>query len=168
MIRAIPKDYPKRLATASDKLHLNSLHCYIRAELLELFVIEPGKDDTSNTMTGRIGLQCVHCSAARANDPKRENEATMAVFYPRSCNEIYRLVTNWTRCHLRKCKNLPPSVRKDWDTLRSLDKSRGKTQYWADSARQLGLVDCTQSRAGGVRFRDEFGSQEKAKKGSAR
>lgn len=169
-INTIPKDYPKRLAMPSDKLHLNSLHCFIRSELLELFVIEPGKDSTSNTMTGRIGLQCVHCAAARSNDPKRENEATMAVFYPRSCNEIYRLVTNWTRCHLRKCKNLPPTVRKEWDLLRAVDKSRGKTQYWADSAKQLGLMDCTQTRAGGVRFRDDatFRSQENNKKETSR
>jgi hypothetical protein len=167
----IPVDYPKRLELPTDNLHLNSLHCFIRSELLELFVIEPGKDETSNTMTGRIGLQCVHCAAARAKDPRRENEATMAVFYPKSCNEIYRLVTNWTRCHLSKCKNLPPSVRKEWELRRAVDKSRGKTPYWAESARELGLVDCTQSRAGGVRFGSKVlkqPSQEQGKKGVSR
>ncbi|GAX17243.1 hypothetical protein FisN_10Lh100 [Fistulifera solaris] len=165
----IPDDYPKRLALSTDNLHLNSLHCFIRSELLELFVIEPGKDETFNTMTGRIGLQCVHCAAARVKDPKRENEATMAVFYPKSCNEIYRLVTNWTRCHLSKCRNLPPSVRQEWELRRAVDKSRGKTPYWAESARELGLVDCTQSRAGGVRFGSKvLKPQEHAKKGVPR
>lgn len=114
-------------------------------------------------MTGRVGLQCVHCANARQNDPRRQNEATMAIFYPRSVNEIYRLVTNWTRCHLRKCRNLPPAVRTKWDFLRANDRSRGKTLYWAESARAMGLVDCTKSRAGGVRFRTEDSGTTTAK-----
>lgn len=150
----IPTNYPSRLSTAKDKINLNSLHCFIRSELLELFVVQPSTNDSkANPMAGRVGLQCVHCARARQYDPKRENEATMAVFYPRTVSEIYRLVTNWTRCHLRKCRNLPPSVRSEWEQLRGTDKSRGKTQYWAESAQELGLMDCTLTRAGGVRFR---------------
>ena len=155
---SIPENYPTRLARRNDSIHLNSLHCFIRSELLELFVIEESKDSNKpNSMAGRIGLQCVHCAKNRPNDPKRRNEATMAVFYPKSVSEIYRLVTNWTRCHLRKCRNLPPDVRAHWETLRATDKTRGKTNYWTDSAYALGLVDCTKTRAGGVRFRPSQG-----------
>jgi len=79
------------------------------------------------------------------------DEAPMAVFYPKSIAEIYRLVTSWQRCHLRKCRNLPPGLRSQWQALRESDKSRGKTHYWVTSAKQIGLVDCN-SRAGGIRF----------------
>jgi len=73
------------------------------------------------------------------------------MFYPKSIAEIYRLVTSWQRCHLRRCRHLPPKERSEWEYIRQLDKSRGKTSYWADSAKELGLVDCL-SRSGGVRF----------------
>jgi len=79
----------------------------------------------------------------------------MAVFYPKSIAEIYRLVTSWQRCHLRKCKNIPPAARTRWENLRATDRSRGKTHYWVTSAKQIGLMDC-QSRAGGIRFAPDF------------
>ena len=85
----------------------------------------------------------------------------MAVFYPKSIAEIYRLVTSWQRCHLRKCRNLPPSVRATWMSLRESDKSRGKTHYWITSAKELGLIDC-QSRAGGIRFGPNTKSSDEA------
>jgi hypothetical protein len=151
----IPEDYPRRLALPQDRSLLNSLHCYIRSNLLEVFVIEQTKTKTPNlspsTSLGRVGLRCIHCAEARKRTGICQNEAPMAVFYPKSVSEIYRMVTSWQRCHLRKCRNLPPSVRAEWEELRETDKSRGKTAFWVTSAREIGLVDCP-SRAGGVRF----------------
>lgn len=149
------KERPNRLVTPQDRANLNSMHCFIRSELLEVFVVDPEGDPAKNSMAGRVGMQCVHCARNRHRDPRRQNEATMAVFYPRSVQEIYRLVTNWTRCHLNKCKNIPPDVRKHWDALKAMDKTRGKTQYWTVSAQEIGLVNCTATRAGGVRFADD-------------
>jgi hypothetical protein len=153
---AIPKTYPRRLALDGDELHLNALHCFIRRSLLEIFIVEPRKNvanvtPATNSSAGRVGLRCVHCAAARQTDIHGKNEATMAVFYPRAIAEIYRLVTSWQRCHLRKCRNLPPSVRTAWRGLKEGEKSRGKTSHWVDSAKAIGLVDCT-SKAGGIRF----------------
>ena len=151
----IPPNYPKRLALPQDRSLLNSLHCYIRANLLEIFVIETTKLKTPNlspsTSVGRVGFRCVHCAEARKRTGISQNEAPMAVFYPKSVSEIYRMVTSWQRCHLRKCRNMPPSVRTEWEEIRETDKSRGKTAFWVISAKEIGLVDCP-SRAGGVRF----------------
>jgi hypothetical protein len=154
----VPKNYPMRLALPNDKIKLNALHCFIRNELLEIFVVEPSKESLKfrhapSSSVGRVGLRCVHCTMARNNsmNASREDEAPMAVFYPKSVHEIYRLVTSWQRCHVRKCKSLPPAVRAMWNDLRESEKSRGKTAYWIESARQIGMVDCP-SRAGGVRF----------------
>jgi hypothetical protein len=185
----VPLNYPKRLALPNDAVKLNSLHCLIRSELLEIFVIEPSSLKNTrhiyapSSSVGRVGLRCVHCAMARrkfqetnlekqdaSNGPSgmtgdsmyseptdgsniaREDEAPMAVFYPKSIAEIYRLITSWQRCHLRKCKNVPPPVRAEWNERRVTDKTRGKTNYWVTSSKEIGMIDCT-SRAGGIRFR---------------
>ncbi|KAG7368645.1 hypothetical protein IV203_031388 [Nitzschia inconspicua] len=150
----IPSKYPTRLCLPYDGAKLNSLHCYLRSDLLEIFVVQksPHKSPTHSphSSIGRVGLRCVHCAMNRRCRDDRE-EAPMAVFYPKSVAEIYRLVTSWQRCHLRKCRNLPPAVRGKWLELRESDKSRGKTHYWVTSAKEIGLRDC-QGRAGGIRF----------------
>jgi hypothetical protein len=198
----VPLNYPKRLELPNDAVKLNSLHCLIRADLLEIFVIEPSSLKNTkhlyapSSSVGRVGLRCVHCAMARrrfqdestkvekelspdesTDDPTasatskdgtecghpsvdvsdgahiaRDDEAPMAVFYPKSIAEIYRLVTSWQRCHLRKCRNVPAAVRSDWNDRRESDKSRGKTTYWITSAKEIGMIDCS-SRAGGIRFR---------------
>lgn len=150
----IPAKYPTRLCLPYDGAKLNSLHCFLRSDLLEIFVVQksPLKSPTHSphSSIGRVGLRCVHCGMNRRHRDDRE-EAPMAVFYPKSVAEIYRLVTSWQRCHLRKCHNLPPAVRSKWLELRETDKSRGKTHYWVTSAKEIGLRDC-QGRAGGIRF----------------
>jgi hypothetical protein len=163
-----PISLPSRLSVPEDESKLNSMHCFLRSDLLELFVVERSKSPKSATedpsyderlskqgfkvgsASGRVGLRCVHCAKARARNASSEGEAPMAVFYPKSISELYRLVTSWQRVHLRKCRNLPPSVRETYDKTRQ-DRSRGKTQWWVTSAEQIGLVDCT-SKAGGIRF----------------
>lgn len=150
----IPENYPKRLALPYDDSKLNSLHCFLRSELLEVFAVEKSNNKSPThspgSSVGRVGLRCVHCALVHRQKDARD-EAPMAVFYPKSIAEIYRLVTSWQRCHLRKCRNLPPAVRSKWQSLRDSDKSRGKTQYWITSAKEIGLIDC-RSRAGGIRF----------------
>ena len=153
-----PQNYPKRLTTANDHAKLNALHCFLRSELLEIFVVEKSNEDIKfrhapSSSVGRVGLRCVHCAIQRNRSMEDcpEDEAPMSVFFPKAIHEIYRLVTSWQRCHLRKCRNLPPTVRRRWDELRKSDKSRGKTAYWIESAQAMGLRDCS-SRAGGMRF----------------
>ena len=154
----VPKVYPKRLSLPNDTIKLNALHCFIRADLLEIFVVEPSPEalkfrHAPSSTVGRVGFRCVHCAMNRTNamNTARDDEAPMSVFYPKTVSEIYRLVTSWQRCHVRKCKNLPKDVREKWFSLRETEKCRGKTVYWAESARKLGLVDCN-SRTGGIRF----------------
>lgn len=165
------KAFPTRLALDEDKERLNSMHCFLRAELLELFLVEKsrsphilsennnyssaaGTDDSPKETTAqppsRIGLRCVHCAQAR-KIYGHECEAPMAVFYPKSIAELYRLVTSWQRVHLRKCRNLPKSIRETYMDLRQNDKSRGKTHYWVTSAKKIGLAD-NPAKAGGIVF----------------
>jgi hypothetical protein len=158
----IPAKYPTRLCLPYDGAKLNSLHCFLRSELLEIFVVKKGANKSPthspHSSVGRVGLRCVHCAMNKRSRDDRD-EAPMAVFYPKSVAEIYRLVTSWQRCHLRKCKNLPPAVRTKWQELRETDKSRGKTHYWVTAAKEIGLRDC-QSRAGGIRFAPDLDASQ--------
>ena len=154
----VPKDYPKSLTLPNDTVKLNALHCFIRSDLLEIFVVEPSPEalkfrHAPSSSVGRVGFRCIHCAKARTNamNSMHDDEAPMSAFYPKTVSEIYRLVTSWQRCHVRKCKNLPKETREKWYSLRETEKCRGKTAYWVDSARKIGLVDCT-SRTGGIRF----------------
>jgi len=171
--KATKKPFPTRLALPEDEEKLNSMHCFLRAELLEVFLVEnapkpppkpEGVEENSlealeaelshspppNSAKNRIGIRCVHCQRAR-KIYGQECEAPMAVFYPKSLAELYRLVTSWQRVHLRKCRNLPKNVRATYQTLRATDKTRGKTHYWVTSAKKLGLKD-SKRRSGGIVF----------------
>jgi len=64
-----------RLAAPNDAEELNSLHCFVRAELLEVFVLEDSKtkDEKQHkrrkkykpknrfSNVQRVGIRCVHC-----------------------------------------------------------------------------------------------------------
>lgn len=164
------KHFPTRLACPEDEDKLNSMHCFLRSELLEVFLVEdlpeppPKPADYNenslealeaelnhapppNSAKNRIGIRCVHCHNNKRLYGK-ECEAPMAVFYPKSLSELYRLVTSWQRVHLRKCKNLPKNVEHHYRALRATDKTRGKTHYWVTSAKKLGFRDSKRPSGG--------------------
>ena len=45
---SVPSNYPNRLALPKDRDELNSLHCFVRSELLELFVVPSPENQVSN------------------------------------------------------------------------------------------------------------------------
>lgn len=171
------KKYPTRLAISSDELELNSLHCFIRKELLELFVVNDNqnqdsivatvsKDDdeshneddndnsskvtskcSSNASRGRAGLRCVFCSGRLM----RSSNASMRMFYPRKLSDLYKMVSTWQRVHFSKCKFVPQEIRDKYELLKVSDKSRGKKIYWVESAMEIGLSD-DEKYGGGLRF----------------
>jgi hypothetical protein len=156
-----------RLALPEDAHELNSLHCFVRAELLELFALpEDGVSTnqvrgsqsrssrrTSTTITssgrsyasGRVGLRCVYC----AHLPRRARAgSTMSSFYPKSLSDLYRSVCTWQRIHFKSCRHIPPQVREGYWQLKESDRTRGKTRYWVNSAQRIGLVDIGSERGG--------------------
>jgi len=212
------EDYPTRLSMINDESELNSLHCFVRQELLELFIVHEDEDsgptqsctgmemddDTDGECTSksdsstlsrngpfipprkvsmlidndksssslhgkRVGFRCVHCAHLHPRpsriscqdekyravlDPElvlQNPNSPMNVFYPKSLAELYRLVCKWQRVHFKKCRHIPPSVKRMYHHLKATDKTRGKTKYWVNSARQLGLVDDCNPR-GGIRY----------------
>jgi hypothetical protein len=155
-----------RLALPEDAHELNSLHCFVRAELLEVFALpddgvssNQGRTQsrssrrTGTTVTtsgrsyasGRVGLRCVYC----AHLPRRARTgSTMSSFYPKSLSDLYRSVCTWQRIHFRTCRHIPPQVREGYWQLKESDRTRGKTRYWVTSAQRIGLVDVDSERGG--------------------
>lgn len=131
-----------RIGLACDSLELNSLHCFVRSDLLELFVAGNGTKHSMNTH--QVGIRCVHCARVE----KTRDVATMASFFPKSLRDIYRSVGTWQRVHYRECEHIPKETRETYSKLKYNDPRRGRVQYWVSSARQLGLEDIGTTREG--------------------
>jgi len=131
---------PLRLGVPADSDKLNSLHCFVRSELLELFVAD---NDKSLDAVARVGIRCVHCARAPLTDAPN-----MASFFPKSLQDIYRSVCTWQRVHFQACEHIPHEIRETYLRLKAHDKTRGKTSYWVTSALQLGVSDMGTKREG--------------------
>jgi hypothetical protein len=131
----------RRMALPEDPQELNSLHCFVRSDLLELFE----KDSKKAVGVRRIGLRCVYCSHL----PRRERAGvTMSSFYPKNLDDIYRSVCTWQRIHFRHCRHIGPDARQTYWKLKEADKTRGKTRYWVSSALKMGIVDIPVEKGG--------------------
>eukprot|EP00980_Cylindrotheca_fusiformis_P006652 scaffold1390_cov138-Cylindrotheca_fusiformis.AAC.55 len=136
-----------RLAMPADAQNVNSLHCFVRAELLELFSSNEfaGGGLQRTSQRGRVGLRCVFCAHLSR---KERAGASMSSFFPKSLNDIYRGVCTWQRLHFAKCPEVPRHVAQRYSKLKDEDRSRGKKPYWVYSALQLGLRNIDDDRNG--------------------
>jgi hypothetical protein len=135
---------PVRLAMADDAKELNSLHCFVRSDLLEVFVMDEHSRKHRDS-TPRVGLRCVHCGHLSR---KQKEGASMSIFYPKSLQDIYRSVCTWQRIHFKACRHVPPELVERYDYLKEMDRTRGKKQHWVSSAYRLGLRDLDNNRGG--------------------
>ena len=97
-----------------------------------------GKDVSNSTrlFPGRVGLRCSFCSNIHQGE-----QQTMAAFHPKRLRDLYRSVCTWQRVHFKECVHVPEGLREKYQFLKDSDKKRGKTAYWVESARHIGLMD---------------------------
>jgi hypothetical protein len=147
-------DRPRFLALPNDSSNLNELHCFIRAQLLEIFVVKPSLEPQKYAV-GRVGLRCAHCHWPRTSsvNGSHDDKPRIPDIYPTSVDRIYELVRMWNDKHVPNCKSLPPPVRQAWKELQETEESRKESAYYAEAARQIGLMDC--SLVEGIRFETE-------------
>lgn len=133
---------------STDSEWLSTLNCFIRGECVEAF--SATEDDVAKvSKRGRItsqqvGIRCCFCK----HRPKDE-ALSAATSYPVSMAGIYESVKRWQKFHLEVCQDIPPTTRAKLQELASSNSWVPTTrQYWADSAKALGMVD-TQD---GIRF----------------
>jgi hypothetical protein len=143
-LRDNKKERISSLAMPDDSNELNSLHCFVRADLLEVFSLEDDSNKRGRTIP-RVGFRCVHCGHL----PRKEKEgASMSIFYPKSLQDIYRSVCTWQRIHFKACKRVPQELVEQYDYFKDMDRTRGKKQHWVDSAYRLGLRNLDDNRGG--------------------
>ncbi len=133
-----------RLAMADDSKELNSLHCFVRSDLLEVFVMDEHTRKHRDSAP-RVGFRCVHCGHLSR---KEKEGASMSIFYPKSLQDIYRSVCTWQRIHFKACRHVPQELVQRYDYLKEMDRTRGKKQHWVSSAYRLGLRDLNDNRGG--------------------
>eukprot|EP00978_Attheya_sp_CCMP212_P006079 scaffold13679_cov54-Attheya_sp.AAC.3 len=137
--------YPRCLAISKDPETLNSLHCFVRESLLELFSHGDGSSSWSeqesedSTFSGRVGLRCAFCSHI-----PRSSRSIMSSFTPKTIEDIYRQVCAWQRIHFGTCDHVPKEILDKYNRLKQSDKTRGKKPYWAWSAREIGVHNAVQ------------------------
>ena len=134
-----------------DEGNVNPLHCFVRKELVEVVVL--GRD-----FGYRVGLRCVYCGPL----PKSErNVFSMSQFFPKSVEDMYRGVCTWQRIHFPHCKHVPEHMKVRYRELKqiSLD-TRGRKQYWIESAKALGMRNMDNNRSGVYLAVDEMGGEE--------
>ncbi|OEU17727.1 hypothetical protein FRACYDRAFT_238154 [Fragilariopsis cylindrus CCMP1102] len=140
-----------RLTASNDKQHLNSLHCFVRSELLEVFVLDDIENDEeedaliNNPYRNRVGLRCVHCGLKSKKD---RHGTSMSTFFPKSIQDIYRGVCTWQRIHFKDCHHMPEHFREKYDHLKEIDRTRGKKAHWVKSAREMGFRNADEDRSG--------------------
>lgn len=137
-----------RLAMPNDRQELNTLHCFVRAELLEVFVldIEHLQSERATPAAGhRVGIRCVHCGKL----PKSERAGTsMSTFFPKSLQDIYRGVCTWQRIHFKACRHMPEEFKGMYWKFKDTDRSRGKKKHWVKSAYAMGFRNVDNDRSG--------------------
>uniref|UniRef100_A0A7S2PL47 Uncharacterized protein n=2 Tax=Leptocylindrus danicus TaxID=163516 RepID=A0A7S2PL47_9STRA len=145
----------RMLGLPKDVEHVNALHCFVRSECVQVYSVTPQQASRSQKgrkdkiLPGRVGLRCSFC--AHVEDPSaRENGSA---FFPRSVEDIYTAVTTMQRVHLMNCKYVPEEKKQKYADLKLIDKKRGRKDYWAESARKIGLVNVMDDNgAQGIKF----------------
>ena len=132
----------------SDLEWLSELNCFIRSTCVEAF---SATEDHVNRTTKRgrislhqVGIRCCFCKHTNVDEM-----AIAAMSFPTTVSGIYESIKRWQRVHLDACKHVPTQVRDKIERLVSANIWIPTTrQYWADSAKALGMVDTDD----GIRF----------------
>jgi hypothetical protein len=132
----------------TDTEWLSELNCFLRSTCVEAFSAE--EDQVSRTSKrGRItlhqvGIRCGFCAHKKMNE-----KAVAAVSFPTSVAGIYESVKRWQRVHVEACEDIPEETKAKLGGLATSNVWTPTTrQYWADSAKALGMVDTED----GIRF----------------
>lgn len=131
-----------------DKEWLSEINCFIREECVEAFSA-PEDEVKKASKRGRIGPDQVGIRCRFCKDVPLSSRTAAAVSYPTSVAGIYESVKRWQRVHMSLCEDVPKEVK---DRVQELENDNAwvatTRQYWADSARALGMVDTLD----GIRF----------------
>ena len=128
------------LGIDEDSNWLSEFHCFVRAELIEVFQAshEDVKTRNASVTYKQIGLRCRHCAHRTGNSKAGRSSA-----FPSSIRQIYQSFTMMLRDHFPNCDAIQGDVGKQYVLLK--DKpSQGATdskRYWVYSGLKIGMAD---------------------------
>ena len=107
------------------------------ADTEDICAVTPGR--RKEIVLGQVGIRCRHCAHIPIH-----HRAKGSVYYPSKLSGIYQAAQNMCSSHFcDSCNNIDPFVKAD---LRAYQQAKstsghGGKQYWADSARVLGVME---------------------------
>lgn len=128
------------LGIDEDSNWLSEFHCFVRAELIEVFQASHEEVNARNSsiVYKQIGLRCRHCAHRTGNSKAGRSSA-----FPSSIRQIYQSFTMMLRDHFPNCDAIQGEVGKQYILLK--DKpSQGATdskRYWVYSGLKIGMAD---------------------------
>ena len=147
----VPESLPAVLDLPEDEMKLSAYQLLLRGQI-EAF--SASGDDLATHARGRnkpitlrqVGIRCRHCKHIALNRRKKGS-----VYFPFSLLGLYQAAQNMGASHFHgeSCSALPPDLKEKFVESIACKSTVGSgKQYWAKSARKLGLVDTEH----GIRF----------------
>jgi hypothetical protein len=149
----IPLSLPVRLAREEDSFKLSTFQVLLRMQIEAFQATE--NDVTTHTRgrnkpisLGQVGIRCLHC--AHLPVASRQKGST---YFPAAVLGVYQAAQNMCSTHIQcgLCSQMPEELKSEFARLLTskVASSGAGRPYWAQSAKQLGLVD---TEDGGIRF----------------
>jgi hypothetical protein len=144
-----PEDMPPprtmSLYMACDEDRLSEYQCLARKQIevfsatySDLKMTVQGRN--RQVLPGQVGIRCRFCSHIPV-----KKQARASVYYPSKLDCIYQAAQNMASVHLAKyCSFVPEDIRSELQRHMKDRKSSagGGKEYWAVSARSLGIEEC--------------------------
>ncbi|GAX26093.1 hypothetical protein FisN_42Lh010 [Fistulifera solaris] len=141
----IPPQRTMSLYMTCDEDRLSEYQCLARKQIevfsatySDLKMTVQGRN--RQVLPGQVGIRCCFCSHIPV-----KKQARASVYYPSKLNCIYQAAQNMASVHLAKyCSFVPEDIRSE--LLRHMKDRKssagGGKEYWAVSARSLGIEEC--------------------------
>ncbi len=107
------------------------------ADTEDICAVTPGR--RKEIVLGQVGIRCRYCAHVPIH-----HRAKGAVYYPAKLKGIYQAAQNMASSHFcDSCNNIDPYVKAELKAyqLGKSSSGHGGKQYWADSARILGVME---------------------------
>lgn len=149
----IPLSLPVCLSRDEDSFKLSTFQVLLRKQI-EAF--QATEDDVTTHTRGRnkpisfgqVGIRCLHCAHLPVATRKKGS-----TYFPAAVLGIYQAAQNMCSTHIQcgLCSKMPDELKSEFARLLTskVASSGAGRPYWAESAKQLGLVD---TQEGGIRF----------------
>lgn len=146
------------LAVPEDSNWLSEFQCFLRSEILEVFIASPRDLETravagaskKKIATAQVGIRCRFCAHLHPTE-----RASRASAFPSSVRQIYQSFTMMLREHLNgQCEAFPEDIKQHFAKLKgqSAQSASDSKRYWIYAAQKLGMVDTPEA---GIQMNDE-------------